>query len=266
MTLLTQIRSSRRVRRRVTWNEKTEKLELEVVEQLFWKWKRMFGMSWQGAELEHLGMMEMRMLATEHRSSLSPSIPSAKTPVEVSLIPTLSSKRAWITVRTGVRIRRQSSEDSAEEAILADCWEAAERGTEQETLSAAEGRGVGLAMWRRTSRRKWYTIKRRSERRDSSRSVSVGNNALFHLFANSEMTSLTKNTVDARMETTNQRLVVRLDHVIHSDVIVSECPLDCPSASTCQYRNFTYEPFCMCNNGKIIEDFSTEECGKSNHF
>ncbi|ULT90323.1 hypothetical protein L3Y34_008582 [Caenorhabditis briggsae] len=41
------------------------------------------------------------------------------------------------------------------------------------------------------------------------------------------------------------------------------CPLDCPASSTCQYRNFTFEPFCQCNNGKFLDDFSIEFCEES---
>ncbi|CAL2045475.1 unnamed protein product [Caenorhabditis brenneri] len=39
-----------------------------------------------------------------------------------------------------------------------------------------------------------------------------------------------------------------------------ECPLACPSSSTCQYRNFTYEPFCLCKNGKTLDGLSKEYC------
>uniref|UniRef100_A0A8R1DQ75 receptor protein-tyrosine kinase n=1 Tax=Caenorhabditis japonica TaxID=281687 RepID=A0A8R1DQ75_CAEJA len=38
------------------------------------------------------------------------------------------------------------------------------------------------------------------------------------------------------------------------------CPLHCPSGASCQYRNFTSEPFCMCNNGKHIDDFDVDFC------
>ncbi|CCD71218.1 ALK tyrosine kinase receptor homolog scd-2 [Caenorhabditis elegans] len=37
-------------------------------------------------------------------------------------------------------------------------------------------------------------------------------------------------------------------------------PLVCPSSSTNQYRNFTYEPFCLCNNGKEIYDVYNDTC------
>ncbi|EGT34578.1 hypothetical protein CAEBREN_28668 [Caenorhabditis brenneri] len=39
-----------------------------------------------------------------------------------------------------------------------------------------------------------------------------------------------------------------------------KCPLACPSSSTCQYRNFTSEPFCLCKNGKTLDGLSKEYC------
>ncbi|KAF1751412.1 hypothetical protein GCK72_017966 [Caenorhabditis remanei] len=46
------------------------------------------------------------------------------------------------------------------------------------------------------------------------------------------------------------------------------CPLACPESSTCQYRNFTFEPFCLCNNGKLLEDMSIDLCeiAESRHW
>uniref|UniRef100_A0A1I7TFH7 receptor protein-tyrosine kinase n=1 Tax=Caenorhabditis tropicalis TaxID=1561998 RepID=A0A1I7TFH7_9PELO len=38
------------------------------------------------------------------------------------------------------------------------------------------------------------------------------------------------------------------------------CPLTCPYASTCQYRNFTFEPFCLCDNGKFLDDHANDYC------